>query len=190
VEFDLLREVIIHGDPQPVPLEDGAVLKDGRGDPEAGDNLKLVVTPRSDCYLYAVSVDATGWAQPLFPFGLVQGTNPVRAGQRYEIPENNEWFYLDEYRGIETLFLIASRERREDLDQALINLAQMERPQTVGEGRVEEPDVISRGFAGKRQGRSTTVTTSAGSKRPYVPSSFLAEAASADLVLTRWFRHE
>ncbi len=130
-----------------IPIEDGAVLRDGRGDPRRGDQFKITFRANTNCYVYVVAADATGYVEPVFPHSDDYYRNPVVAGVQYEIPRSatSSWFGLDDYRGIETLFFVASRERRSDLDiilKDLLSRREQRRPvnQTVA---VSEPMVIS-----------------------------------------------
>ncbi len=192
LDVAVLRELVVDGRSVPVPVEDGDILRDGVGRDTTGDNLKVKVQASAECYVYVVSVDATGWAQPLFPGGLAgAGSNPVRAGQALELPAGSDWLYLDEYRGVETLYFLASRERRTDLEETLTELAALTRPPLSNPTPVEQPATLARGFSGTRPGAAPTmVTGSDGAKHQAVAQSFMANAGSADLVITRWFRHD
>ncbi len=191
IDVALFREVVVNGRSVPVPVQDGEVLRDGVGRDENGDNLKVQIRANTECFVYVVSVDATGWAQPLFPGGLGGGSNPVAAHQLLELPAGNDWLYLDEFRGAEMIYFLASHERRTDLEEVLGKLAGLTRPPLIDPTPVEQPATVSRGFAGKRPGEATmAVTASDGSSHQAGAQSFLASVGAADLVVTRWFRHE
>lgn len=194
LEVAVLREVIVDGRPLPVPVEDGDVLLDGVGREGTGDNLKIRFEVSEPCYVYAVWIDATAWATPLFPSGLA-GTfaNPVRAGDEVTLPGDGSWLYLDDYRGVETLYFVASRTPLADLEAVLAELEGRERsfradiaePATVG-----EPTEITRGLAGVRPGRAQGIVATDGTAHAVESQAFLAELAAGDLVVTRWFRHQ
>jgi len=189
VEVALLREVVVDGRPIPVPIEDGEILRDGFGRDEPGDNLRISVRSNAPCFLYVISIDATGWAQPLFPGPNSSVSNPIEGGRVLLLPET-QWLYLDAYRGVETLYFVASYQRRDDLEQVLTQLAAKTRPETDPVARVDRPAQIARGFAGTRPGASTLVPSSTGEPHPVIPQSFMSQVSGADLVITRWFRHE
>ena len=55
---------------------------------------------------------------------------------------------------------------------------------------VDEPAEFTRGLGGIRPGRATLVQASDGTSHEVIPTSFLSDLGSRDLVVTRWFRHE
>ncbi len=103
------------------PMEDGDVLRDGRGDPRAGDRFKIAFRSNCDCYVYIVAADATGRVEPVFPHAADDYRNPVSTGSVYEMPRSG-WYGLDERRGVETLYFVSSRGPRQDLEATLRNL--------------------------------------------------------------------
>ena len=116
LEVVLLREIVAEGRSVPVPVQNGEVLRDGHGRASAGDNLKLRFRANTRCFIYAVWIDSTAWATPLFPRSAAfEMNNPVEANKEYTMPEGSEWFYLDDYRGVETLYFVASHEPIPDL---------------------------------------------------------------------------
>lgn len=193
IDLAVLREVEVDGRSYPVPIEDGEVLRDGVGRPERGDNLKIQFRAETDCYVYVVWIDATSWASPLFPVGMgYDAANPVEAGKRYTFPEGDEWFYLDDYRGVETLYLLASREPMPELDTLLADLAGKERQfQSDLEVPVlnDEPLEASRGLAGVRAGAGSLVSASDGEEHTAASQLFTAREDSGQLLITRWFNH-
>ena len=70
-------------------MNDGEVLKDGGANPEAGDRFKIVVRLNCDCYLYIMSIDGSGWAEPVFPKKDGKTPNPVSKDQEYAFPEGS-----------------------------------------------------------------------------------------------------
>lgn len=191
LDVTLLREVVVDGRAIPVPIADGDTLRDGVGRDTDGDNLKIQVRPGAACFLYVISVDSTGWAQPLFPGGLSRGRNPVAAQQTVTFPDGNEWLYLDEYRGIETVYVLASRDRRDDIEAILDDLSLLERDPPSEPESVEEPPIVTRGFGGTRPSSTPAqVVGSDGTRHQLAVQSFLGTGGASGLVVTRWFRHE
>jgi hypothetical protein len=130
-----------------IPIEDGAILRDGRGDPRRGDQFKITFRANIGCFVYVVAADATGYVEPVFPHSDDAYINPVAAGVQYEIPRSasSSWYGLDDYRGIEQFFFIASRQPRSDIERILNDLLSrgaQRKPvnQTIA---VTEPTVIT-----------------------------------------------
>ena len=141
-----------------IPIEDGAILRDGRGDPRRGDQFKITFRANKSCYVYVVAADATGYIEPVFPHSDDAYTNPVVAGIQYEIPRSatSSWYGLDDYRGIEQFFFVASRQPRRDLERILNDLlSRREQRKPVNQAVVvTEPTVltsvpITQGLPGK-----------------------------------------
>jgi Domain of unknown function (DUF4384) len=194
LELTVVREVVLDGRSVPVPLEDGALLRDGVGRPgEKGDDLKVRFEVNVPCYVYAVWVDATAWATPLFPEGPGYAfENPVQPHKSYGLPGGDDWFYLDDYRGVETVYVVASREPLADLEQVLGELHGKERAFRQDVERptlLDEPGEVTRGLAGTRPGRADVVARD-GTSHEVETQAFIAGLASGELVVTRWFHHE
>jgi hypothetical protein len=193
LELAVVREVLLEGRPVPVPVEDGGVLRDGVGRSEEGDNLRIRFEVNEPCHVYAVWVDATAWATPIFPRGPEYAfENPVEPGRTYALPEGDAWFYLDDYRGVENLYFVASREPLQDLDGVLAQLASQQRAFRQDVERpalVDAPGELTRGLAGTRPGR-TAIASSDGQHHEVASQAFIAEIGAGDLVVTRWFHHE
>ena len=194
LDIAVLRKEDVEGMSLPIPVEDGDILRDGVGRESDGDNLKIQFTAGSDCYVYAVWIDATSWATPLFPVGPgYNAPNPVQTGRRYTFPEGDQWFYLDNYRGAENLYFMASREPIDDLSVLLAQLAVKKREfRIVDESPVtiDEPTELSRGLAGVRTGAGSLVQTGTGQETASASQLFVATDDANQLVVTRWFRHE
>ncbi len=173
----------------PVPIQDGDVLKDGRGDPQAGDKFKIVFRPTADCYVYVIAIDGSGWAQGLFPSKHSTLTNPVRKGQEYVLPEGPYWYSLDQYRGVETIYFVASYQQRTDIEQILTRIAGRERSATAVPAKVEQAPVLPNGFGAAQPGPPAVVKTESG-ETLVTPTRFFPNQAGEDLRVTRWFRHE
>ena len=194
LEVAVLREESLGGRFVPVELQDGDTIRDGVGRPGQGDNIKIRFEVNQSCHIYAVWIDATGWVTPIFPTADAYAhANPATAGLEYTLPEGNQWFYLDEHRGIENLYFVASHESIPDLESALGELLGRER-EFAGDVSepvpVEEPYALMRGIGGTREGRLSSVRTSDDRVHEVQSQVFIAEFASSDLVVTRWFRHE
>ncbi|MBK7877133.1 MAG: DUF4384 domain-containing protein [Planctomycetes bacterium] len=197
LEFVLLKEEVVDGRSVPAPVADGDVLYDRFGTHGAGDNLKLRLRAGSACWVYAISIDSTGWARPLFPSTYTAQANPLPANTTVEVPPGRNWATLDSYRGVEHVYVLASRTQRVDLEQALAGLAANVRdvdPARVLEQRTKVELVasaapISRGWDVARPSQFADVQSSQGATFSVDTQIFAAKAAD-ELVITRWFRHQ
>jgi hypothetical protein len=177
---------------EPVPIQDGAVLRDGGGDPRKGDVVKFSFRTNCDCYVYVIGVDATGYVARVFP--EKEGGKPVRAKQQYVVPQGTAWYGLDQYKGTEQIFFVASRRPRPDIEKSLSQLAKTGRSSLSRDYRpVREaalPDAATRGLVKVQMGTKSTVSSEAGQPYSFTPQAFAVPAGSDDVVVTRWFRHE
>jgi hypothetical protein len=163
----------------PVSIKDGEVLRDGGGDPRMGN-------------VYVIGVDATGYVVRIFP---EKGGKPVvRANRQYIVPEGTAWYGLDQYKGTEQVFFIASRRPRPDIEKSLSQLAKTGRSslprnyRPVREAAV--PDPATRGLVKVQMGTKSTVRSESGQPYSFMPQAFVAQQGADDVVVTRWFRHE
>lgn len=172
-------------------MNDGDVLKDGRGNAKAGDKFRIMFRANSNCYVYVIAIDGSAWAQGVFPSLTSPFANPVKQGQQYVIPENNNWFSLDQFKGIETVFFVASPEKRQDIEDILASIAGRERHPQAKPQQVTEAPIIPAGF--HRSQQSTTPFTSGqddSSDQGLMPTTYFTQKAGEALRITRWFRHE
>ena len=174
-----------------LPIKDGDVLKDGRGDAKAGDKFRIMFRPNTDGYVYVIAIDGSGWAQGIFPPPTSPLANPVKAGEQYVLPESNNWFSLDQYKGIETIFFVASQEKRQDIEDILQSITGRERPASETPHQVTKIAMVPYGVGGARpSAKPFSLSGGSGQDQTIIPTSYLAQKAGQDLRLTRWFRHE
>lgn len=176
----------------PMPFDDGEVLRDGRGDRAAGDKFKVTFRPNQPCYVYVISIDATGWPTPVFPGPESSLDNPLRADQQVTVGEGTRWYGLDQYRGIEQFYFMASLVRRPDIEELFAEFNAMQpRPETDTEvRRVTTPVVAKRGIYGTDVGEPAKVQDEAGGSHDVLPTEFLSRIGEVDLVVTRYFDHQ
>jgi hypothetical protein len=174
------------------PVNDGEVLYDGRGDPSRGDKIKIFFAANCACYVYVIGIDATGYVAQIFPEGDLRAAGPVSPGAEYLLPEGSRWWGLDDYRGVEQIYFIASRQRRPDIESAVAQLAGR-RPALPADYRpVREPAIVAmnRGLVQVESAAPTSVASEYGASQQFSPTLFQSTVQDADLVITRWFRHE
>jgi hypothetical protein len=190
VDLALLRKSAAGGRTSLVPIQDGEVLRDGRGNPQAGDKFKVVFRASADCYVYIVSIDGSAWAQGLFPSKHASASNPVSAHREYTFPEGHYWHSLDQFRGIETIYVVASLRPRPDIEAILTQIAGRERHPSATPQQVEQPAVIPFGFGGTQPGPAASVPAEGGQVQQVMTTTFYPNPGDRDLRITRWFRHE
>ena len=174
------------------PVRDGDVLYDGRGDPARGDKVKFFFETNCDCFVYIIGIDATGYVAQIFPEGDLANARPVRAGREYLVPGGTTWWGLDDYRGIENIYFVASRSRRGEIERIVSNMAGTRPPVAQDFRPVSEPAIVpvNRGLVQVQSAAPTSVPTEFGGSQSVDPTSFQSTLAGADLVVSRWFRHE
>lgn len=194
LEVAVFREVLVDGNPVPAPVEDGDVLRDGIGRSEAGDNIKIRIEANVECHVYGVWIDATGWATPLFPKSDAYAhVNPIQPHTEYSLPGGSTWFFLDDYRGMENLYFVASREPVPSMESSLRDLLGKRRElrsDTEPPALLDQHVEIMRGIGGTRLGAPSKLVASDGSTHEVSGQVFIAQFPESELVVSRWFRHE
>jgi hypothetical protein len=169
-------------------VEDGATLYDGGTDPASGDKIKLSFRASCDCHLYVIGIDATGWVTRIYP-APDDPVLPLAAEKDYLLPAGDTWWGLDEYKGVEQIYFVLSKQRRTDLEQVLSQLPDQRPTVASGYRGIREPAVVPvRGLVQVHSPAPTTVPTSYGAQQ-VTPTSFVSSLDGADLVVTRWFDH-
>ena len=178
----------------PTPIQDGDTLRDGGVDPRKGDVTKFSFRVNCDCYVYVIGADATGYIARIFPDPASSQTNPVRANQQYVVPEGTAWYGLDQYKGVEQVFFVASRTARQDIEGPLTQLAQTTRPAPPQNFRavreVAMPSSVTRGLVKVQMGTPSAVQGESGQRYSFTPQAFASPGGVDDVVVTRWFNHE
>jgi hypothetical protein len=178
----------------PAPIQDGDTLRDGGSDPRKGDVTKFSFRVNCDCYVYVIGADATGYIARIFPDAASGQSNPVRANQQYVVPEGTTWYGLDQYKGVEQVFFIASRTRRQDIEGPLADLAQTARSAPPRNFRpVREPAATAaamRGLVKVQMGTPSAVQAESGQRYSFTPQAFASQGGADDVVVTRWFNHQ
>jgi len=189
--LDTALLALINGVERPISLEDGAILTDGRGDPTRGDKIKVHFQTNCRCFVYVVGVDATGFVAQIFPDPDSNVGNPVQAQRDYVLPAGDQWWGLDEQRGIEQIFFVASQTQRTDIEQAVAQLAKQPRNMVVADPLAVTTPAIIPPTRGLVKVQAPDVVLELGQQRTKVsPVSFAATLQGSDLAVTRWFRHQ
>lgn len=88
---------------------------------KTGDEIKMVVELKKECYVYVILQDSKGGVSLLFPENVRQFVGDYKAGKNYYIPKGREWSELDKNTGRETIYLLASAERLVELEALMGN---------------------------------------------------------------------
>ena len=191
LDVALIKKTILNGAEVVVPIQDGDTLKDGRGNAHAGDKFRIMFRANTPSYVYVIAIDGSAWAQGVFPSMTSPFSNPVKKGQQYVIPEGNNWFSLDQFRGIETIFFVASHHKRRDIEKIVSQIAGQERHPKATPEQVTVPPIIPAGFQGQVASTSPfMLPTNTGPGQSVLPTTFFTEKAGEALRVTRWFRHQ
>jgi hypothetical protein len=93
-------------------------------------------------------------------------------------------------KGIETFFVVASANRRTDLEESIAQMAAETRPTTTIVAKVEEPPVIPQGVGSVKTRGIITVKDETGTAIQVTSLSYAASQSGQDVTVTRWFKHE
>ena len=195
LDVAIVKKTKLNGAETMTTINDGDILRDGRGNAQAGDKFRVMFRANSDCYVYVIAIDGSAWAQGLFPNLNAPFANPVKQGQQYIIPGDNNWLSLDQFKGIETLFFVASPNKRQDIENILASIAGKERHPKETPQQVTEAPMIPSGFH-RSQTSSTPFMIGQGLPRAHgqdqglIPTTYFTQKAGEALRITRWFRHE
>ena len=181
VMIDLIKEIYLNGRYRAVPVVDGDVLTQQ-------DHYKIIFKSNVTCYLYVVQLDSTGKIDPLFPSQFTALNNPVKRNVLYEVPSDNQWFFLDSNTGTENIYFIASQTRRGDIEQVLQELqkrnSSLIQRQPIS---MNNSTLLTRGIKGMRPGKTQNVSLMNGGQSTY--TSTIIQSVQADFVMTRYFNH-
>lgn len=86
------------------------------GSLRSGERFKMMIELQKPCFVYVILHSAQDQVALLFPYNLTQFESDYRVGGRYNVPQGDAWFELDQHPGKETLYLLASPDRLRDLE--------------------------------------------------------------------------
>lgn len=94
----------------------------------ARDNYRVSFTPARDGYVYVYQVDAAGNASSVYPNAAYSAAqNPVKAKQRYTVPEGQQWLSLDEQVGDREIVVLGTERELGDPKTVVVGLLDGER---------------------------------------------------------------
>lgn len=84
----------------------------------AHDSYRLVMQTANERYVYIYQLDSRGRLINLFPNNLYSSAqNPLDQEQIYHIPSDPDWFHLSEKKGEERIYVFASAQPMQELEQ-------------------------------------------------------------------------
>jgi hypothetical protein len=188
----------VRGAEPPAALRDGDTLHDGRDGKAPAEGLRVLVRPSRDAYVYVVAIDAVARVQPVFPSAFEKPSEPVAGGRTLLLPSATTAYGLDEYRGVQHVFVYVSDTPNDALEAQLARFSRDPAPPPpAGEiyvvsepTRIEsegETAVSARGLTNVRPTAPVEIE-SAGSSLSIQAERAVAEPGES-LVVTRWFEH-
>ncbi len=82
----------------------------------SGDEMKMYVELKKECYIYVIHSSSQGEIGLLFPESFGQFSGDYKLGKNYFVPKGRTWFELDKNTGKETFYLLAAAERLIELE--------------------------------------------------------------------------
>ncbi len=92
----------------------------------SGDQFKMMVRLKTECFVYVIYESPSGEISLKFPYELKQFSGDYRIARNYYIPKGRDWFKLDNNIGRETIYLLASVHRLLDLEALLSGYAEVD----------------------------------------------------------------
>lgn len=80
------------------------------------DLIKIFIQPITNAYVYVYLLDSRNELKLLFPTGIDYFDSDYEFGKNYYIPIGENFFAIDEHKGTEKLYLLASAERLKELE--------------------------------------------------------------------------
>lgn len=122
LNLQILMPKYIDGIKQEIVLKNGTTL-------HSGDEFKIHFKAEQDLYMYVICYNSSGTVRTLFPHPKIALNNFIRGRVPYTLPGGKQLFTLDDNRGVETLYFLASLEPIIDID---LLLAKMENADSKG----------------------------------------------------------
>jgi hypothetical protein len=106
------------------PLEELALPSEQRVALASGGRYGFRVRVAEEGWVYVFQLDSYGVLAQLHPSSTYGGDqNPLKASQDYYLPQDRRFFQLDEATGVETIYVVYSREERKDLEDEAARIA-------------------------------------------------------------------
>ncbi len=166
---------------RPQRLIDGATLR-------TGDGYRLYIEPSLPCYIYVFQMDSGGGLKRLYPFSTSDERDPPEPVQNaFWIPARNRWLQLDNVRGVEEIYVVATRVRREDVEDMFKRYTQTLRQHPLPPERRELTIVLKKMSAPHRYSRHVIPVSS--HRHPTALSVERLRRAGISVARRFWFEH-
>lgn len=86
---------------------------------KSGDRIKFFVKLEKRCFIYLIYHSSQGELIVLFPYRFDQLGPDAPTAAGYYVPQDDDWFELDERVGPETFYLLASEKRLDGLEEII-----------------------------------------------------------------------
>jgi hypothetical protein len=86
---------------------------------KSGDDIKMFVQLEKECFVYVVHASSKGEIDLLFPYSVQQFSSDYQIEKNYYVPVGRKWLQLDDTKGKETFYVLASIERLLELEAML-----------------------------------------------------------------------
>ena len=142
-----------------VIVKEGSIL-------HSNDNFQVHFEINKDTYIYVLIFDSSGEAHQLFPDPKIQLANNIKAGTKYSVPQANQWFWLDENVGIETIYVLAAEKPLDDIKGLLKEMEGVNAPEkkALSAKVMERIIVLERGVGGITEGKAESFYLKGGKK--------------------------
>jgi uncharacterized protein DUF4384 len=81
------------------------------------DNYRISVEFTAESYLYVFQLNSENILIQLFPDESVGSSNPLTASQKYIIPGAEQWYHLDQQKGVEKIYLTILSDDSDELPE-------------------------------------------------------------------------
>lgn len=114
----------------------------------SGDEMKMYVELKKECYIYVIHNSSQGEIGLLFPESFGHFSGDYKLGKNYYVPKGRTWFELDKNTGKETFYLLAASERLIELEAMIgeYQSAAMEKKADLAKQIVAEIRDVKRKF--------------------------------------------
>ncbi|MEW6109632.1 MAG: CHAT domain-containing protein [Nitrospirota bacterium] len=132
-----------------VLIKEGSIL-------HSYDNFQIHFHTNKDAFVYALIYDSSNEAHQLFPDPKIALNNNVKSGTEYSVPTAGQWFWLDENIGTETIYVLASENPLNNIQDLLKKMEGVNAndKKKISEKIKNEIRSLERGVGGITEGKS------------------------------------
>ena len=120
------------------------------------DNFQVHFQANKDAHVYVLIYDSTNEAHQLFPDPKIALNNNIKGVTEYSVPTANQWFWLDENIGTETIYVLASEKPLNNIQSLLKDMetAGAKEKKALSEKIRSEIVSLERGVGGITEGKA------------------------------------